>query len=89
MSPIIPAARFAVIHIDARRPALSCLLLALLPVPGGGLFYDVIQPHQLPAEGVRCLRWDEAGDEINSRWATPGHPPANDDEREGDEMEMR
>ena len=58
-------------------PTLAYLLLALLPVPGGGLFYDVIQPHQLPAEEVTCLPWDEAGDEINSRWATPGLPPAS------------
>ena len=53
------------------------LLLACWSGPAAGLFYDVLQPHMLPAPGVTCLDWAAAGAEVNARWATPGSPPAH------------
>ena len=57
-------------------PVVALLLLACGLHVASGLFYDVLQPHQVPAPGVTCLDWAEAGAEVDNRWAS-GVAPAN------------
>ena len=59
------------------RLLLEVLLAAVACSGAAGSFYDVLQPHMVPAPGVTCLDWAEAGAEANARWATPGSPPAD------------
>jgi hypothetical protein len=54
---------------------LHLLLLLLAPAVATGLFYDVLQPHQVPAPGVTCVDWTDVGANFNARWAA-GSPPA-------------
>ena len=55
--------------------ALCCLISRLRQV--APVFYDILQPQQVPPPGVTCLDWAEAGATVNARWATPGTPPAD------------
>ena len=55
---------------------LRQLLLVAAISEVGCLFYDVLQPHQVPAPGITCMEWADAGTVVNARWATPGSPPA-------------
>ena len=40
-----------------------------------GLFYDVIQPHQVPPPGVTCEKWENLNATFNQYWRN-GSPPA-------------
>jgi hypothetical protein len=51
------------------------LSLSLATPTAHALFYDVIQPHQVPPAGTTCMQWADAPAEFNAHWKD-GKPPA-------------
>ena len=56
--------------------ACRMFLLFVLAAAAKALFYDVLQPHQVPPNGTTCMHWADAPAEFNAHWAE-GKPPSN------------